>query len=467
MLFSSQVFLYFFLPITLIIYYLSPRKFRNFILLVASLIFYAWGEPVYILIMIFSTVFDYVNGLLIDKFQKENKNRYAKIVLIVSVVGNLSILGFFKYSNFLITNLNSLFHFDLSLLSIALPIGISFYTFQTMSYTIDVYKKNVEAQKNLISFATYVTLFPQLIAGPIVKYRDVRESLENRKENISDFSEGVKRFILGLFKKVMLANNIGFLWESINAMPNQEMSAILAWIGAICFTLQIYYDFSGYSDMAIGLGKMFGFHFLENFNFPYLSKSITEFWRRWHISLGSWFKEYVYIPLGGNRKGMKRTIINLLIVWFLTGLWHGASWNFVVWGLYFGVLLILEKLFLAKFLAKIPKLFQHIYTMFFVIISWVIFASPTLSDGLEYLKVMFDFGGVFINQEVLYLLSSHFVLFVACILGCTTIFKNIREKLKKKKWFCLVDSILFLGMFILSLTFLVGATYNPFLYFRF
>ena len=467
MLFSSQVFLYFFLPITLIIYYLSPRKFRNFILLVASLIFYAWGEPVYILIMLFSTVFDYVNGLLIDKFQKENKNRYAKIVLIVSVVGNLSILGFFKYSNFLITNLNSLFHFDLSLLSIALPIGISFYTFQTMSYTIDVYKKNVEAQKNLISFATYVTLFPQLIAGPIVKYRDVRESLENRKENISDFSEGVKRFILGLFKKVMLANNIGFLWESINAMPNQEMSAILSWIGAICFTLQIYYDFSGYSDMAIGLGKMFGFHFLENFNFPYLSKSITEFWRRWHISLGSWFKEYVYIPLGGNRKGMKRTIINLLIVWFLTGLWHGASWNFVVWGLYFGVLLILEKLFLAKFLAKIPKLFQHIYTMFFVIISWVIFASPTLSDGLEYLKVMFDFGGMFINQEVLYLLSSHFVLFVACILGCTTIFKNIREKLKKKKWFYLVDSILFLGMFILSLTFLVGATYNPFLYFRF
>ena len=467
MLFSSQVFLYFFLPITLIIYYLSPRKFRNFILLVASLIFYAWGEPVYILIMLFSTVFDYVNGLLIDKFQKENKNRYAKIVLIVSVVGNLSILGFFKYSNFLITNLNSLFHFDLSLLSIALPIGISFYTFQTMSYTIDVYKKNVEAQKNLISFATYVTLFPQLIAGPIVKYRDVRESLENRKENISDFSDGVKRFILGLFKKVMLANNIGFLWESINAMSNQEMSAILAWIGAICFTLQIYYDFSGYSDMAIGLGKMFGFHFLENFNFPYLSKSITEFWRRWHISLGSWFKEYVYIPLGGNRKGMKRTIINLLIVWFLTGLWHGASWNFVVWGLYFGVLLILEKLFLAKFLAKMPKLFRHIYTMFFVIISWVIFASPTLSDGLEYLKVMFDFGGMFINQEVLYLLSSHFVLFVACILGCTTIFKNIREKLKKKKWFYLVDSILFLGMFILSLTFLVGATYNPFLYFRF
>ena len=265
----------------------------------------------------------------------------------------------------------------------------------------------------------------------------------------------------------MLANNIGFLWESINAIPNQEMSAILAWIGAICFTLQIYYDFSGYSDMAIGLGKMFGFHFLENFNFPYLSKSIAEFWRRWHISLGSWFKEYVYIPLGGNRKGMKRTIINLLIVWFLTGLWHGASWNFVVWGLYFGVLLILEKLFLAKFLAKMPKLFQHIYTMFFVIISWVIFASPTLSDGLEYLKVMFDFGGMFINQEVLYLLSSHFVLFVACILGCTTIFKNIREKLKKKKWFYLVDSILFLGMFILSLTFLVGATYNPFLYFRF
>ena len=285
MLFSSQVFLYFFLPITLIVYYLSPKRFRNFILLIASLIFYAWGEPVYILIMLFSTIFNYVTGLLIDKFQKKNQHKYAKIVLIVSVVGNLAILGFFKYSDFLISNINSLFNLNISLLAIALPIGISFYTFQTMSYTIDVYKQNVKAQKNFISFATYVTLFPQLIAGPIVKYRDVSESLENRKENITDFSEGIKCFIIGLFKKVMIANNVGFIWESIHSLPYSEISLSLAWFGAICYSLQIYYDFSAYSDMAIGLGKMFGFHFLENFNYPYIAKSITDFWRRWHISL--------------------------------------------------------------------------------------------------------------------------------------------------------------------------------------
>ena len=467
MLFSSQVFLYFFLPITLIVYYLSPRKFRNFVLLIASLVFYAWGEPVYILIMLFSTTFNYVSGLFIDKFQKGAKKHYVKVVLIVSIIGNLAVLGFFKYSNFLISNLNSLFDLNLSLLSLALPIGISFYTFQTMSYTIDVYKESIPAQKNFISFATYVTLFPQLIAGPIVKYRDVSESLESRKENIEDFSNGVKRFILGLFKKVMLANNIGFIWESIKSTSYSEMSMLLAWIGAICFTLQIYYDFSGYSDMAIGLGKMFGFHFLENFNFPYLSKSITEFWRRWHLSLSSWFKEYVYIPLGGNKKGTKRTILNLLIVWFLTGLWHGASWNFVAWGLYFGVLLIIEKFFLAKYLDKIPNILRHIYTLILVVISWVLFACSTLGDAVNYLSVMFNFNHTIIDQQTIYLLSSHLLLFFVCILGCGTIVKKAREKLLEKKWYLPIDALLHLILFFISLSFLVGATYNPFLYFRF
>lgn len=467
MLFSSQVFLYFFLPITLIVYYLSPKRFRNFILLIASLIFYAWGEPIYILIMLFSTVFDYINGLLIDKFQKKNQHKYAKIVLIVSVVGNLAILGFFKYSDFLISNINSLFNSNISLLAIALPIGISFYTFQTMSYTIDVYKQNVKAQKNFISFATYVTLFPQLIAGPIVKYRDVSESLENRKENITDFSEGIKRFIIGLFKKVMIANNAGFIWESIHSLPYSEISLSLAWIGAICYSLQIYYDFSAYSDMAIGLGKMFGFHFLENFNYPYIAKSITDFWRRWHISLSSWFKEYVYIPLGGSRKTIARTVINLLIVWFLTGLWHGASWNFVVWGLYFGVLLIIEKFVLKKVLDKMPSFIGHLYTLFFVIISWVIFACPTLEDGLNYISIMFNFNNEIISTESIYLISTHFVLFIIAIIGCTPIFKKIKEKLKNNKIFMIIEIIICLVLFFISLSFLVGSTYNPFLYFRF
>ena len=467
MLFSSQVFLYFFLPITLIVYYLSPKRFRNFILLIASLIFYAWGEPIYILIMLFSTVFDYINGLLIDKFQKKNQHKYAKIVLIVSVVGNLAILGFFKYSDFLISNINSLFNSNISLLAIALPIGISFYTFQTMSYTIDVYKQNVKAQKNFISFATYVTLFPQLIAGPIVKYRDVSESLENRKENITDFSEGIKRFIIGLFKKVMIANNAGFIWESIHSLPYSEISLSLAWIGAICYSLQIYYDFSAYSDMAIGLGKMFGFHFLENFNYPYIAKSITDFWRRWHISLSSWFKEYVYISLGGSRKTIARTVINLLIVWFLTGLWHGASWNFVVWGLYFGVLLIIEKFVLKKVLDKMPSFIRHLYTLFFVIISWVIFACPTLEDGLNYISIMFNFNNEIISTESIYLISTHFVLFIIAIIGCTPIFKKIKEKLKNNKLFMIIEIIICLILFFISLSFLVGSTYNPFLYFRF
>lgn len=465
MLFSSQVFLYFFLPITLIVYYLSPKKFRNFILLIASLIFYAWGEPVYILIMLFSTVFDYINGLLIDKFQKKNQHKYAKIVLIISVVGNLAILGFFKYSDFLISNINSLFNLNLSLLAIALPIGISFYTFQTMSYTIDVYKQNVKAQKNFISFATYVTLFPQLIAGPIVKYRDVSESLENRKENISDFSEGIKCFIIGLFKKVMIANNVGFIWESIHSLPYSEISLSLAWIGAICYSLQIYYDFSGYSDMAIGLGKMFGFHFLENFNYPYIAKSITDFWRRWHISLSSWFKEYVYIPLGGSRKTIARTVINLLIVWFLTGLWHGASWNFVVWGLYFGVLLIIEKFVLKKVLDKMPSFIGHLYTLFFVIISWVIFACPTLEDGLNYISIMFNFNNEIISPSVSYLISTHFVLFIIAIIGCTPIFKKIKEKLKNNKIFMIIEIIICLVLFFISLSFLVGSTYKSILIF--
>lgn len=334
MVFSSFVFLLAFLLLVLLIYYVCPGKVRNLVLLIASLLFYAWGEPVYVLIMLFSTVFDYTNGRLIEYFQNKNRPGKAKVVLVIDLVGNLGILGFFKYADFVIGNINSITGAGLTLLHIALPIGISFYTFQTMSYTIDVYRKVVPAQHNIVAFATYVTLFPQLIAGPIVQYKTVASELSDRKVTLTDFSEGAFRFTIGLAKKVLLANQIGSLWDTISQL--HQMSAATAWLGAIAYSFQIYFDFSGYSDMAIGLGKMFGFHFLENFNFPYMSKTITEFWRRWHISLSSWFREYVYIPLGGNRKGMGRQLFNIMVVWMLTGLWHGANWNFVLWGIYYG-----------------------------------------------------------------------------------------------------------------------------------
>ncbi len=346
MVFSSLTFLFIFLPVTLTLYFISPKKFKNVVLLITSLIFYAWGEPIYIFLMIFSSIVDYFHGLLIEKFRNENKK--AKFVVLSSVVINLGLLSFFKYSDFLIDNFNHLFNTGFDTLDLPLPIGISFYTFQTMSYTIDVYRKEAPVQRSPLALATYVTLFPQLIAGPIVRYQTVAEQINDRKETIDKFADGVKRFIIGLGKKVLLANNIGMLWSEIQATNINDLTILTAWLGVFAFSFQIYFDFSGYSDMAIGLGKMFGFDFLENFNYPYISQSITEFWRRWHISLGTWFKDYVYVSLGGNKVSKIKMYRNLFIVWFLTGLWHGASWNFIVWGLYFGIIIAIEKAGLLK-----------------------------------------------------------------------------------------------------------------------
>lgn len=485
MVFSSFVFLLAFLLLVLLIYYVCPGKVRNLVLLIASLLFYAWGEPVYVLIMLFSTVFDYTNGRLIEYFQNKNRPGKAKVVLVIDLVGNLGILGFFKYADFVIGNINSITGAGLTLLHIALPIGISFYTFQTMSYTIDVYRKVVPAQHNIVAFATYVTLFPQLIAGPIVQYKTVASELSDRKVTLTDFSEGAFRFTIGLAKKVLLANQIGSLWDTISQL--HQMSAATAWLGAIAYSFQIYFDFSGYSDMAIGLGKMFGFHFLENFNFPYMSKTITEFWRRWHISLSSWFREYVYIPLGGNRKGMGRQLFNIMVVWMLTGLWHGANWNFVLWGIYYGILLMIEKLFLLKWLKKAPAWIGHIYSMFLVVIGWTIFAQTDMSQLGRYLKTMFGIGahgGA--DADFFYFLSTNAVLLILLVV-CSIDHRFWLRKICKKS----VDSennieddniyqwcelsrgltyakpIIMVVLLVVSFAFLVGDSYNPFLYFRF
>lgn len=403
MVFSSILFIFYFLPLTLLLYYAGPSRLRNLVLLVMSLAFYSWGEPVYVSIMLFSTIFDYGNGLAIEKCLSSGRKRAARAVLLLSVAGNLGILGFFKYSNFFIEIINAAGGTDFPLLELSLPIGISFYTFQTMSYTIDVYLGQAGAQKNLVQFGAYVAMFPQLVAGPIVKYKDISGQLADRNVTAERFSYGISRFITGLSKKVLLANNIGMVWEQISGGNLAVLSAAEAWIGAAAFSFQIYFDFSGYSDMAIGLGELFGFHFQENFNHPYRSKSMTEFWRRWHISLGTWFREYVYIPLGGSRKGMKRQLCNLLIVWCLTGLWHGASWNFLVWGLYFGVFLTAEKLFLLRRLEALPGWVSHAYCLIFVAVSWVIFAFDSMADVCTYVKSMFGLGsGGWIGEAALY-----------------------------------------------------------------
>ena len=477
MVFSSFVFLLAFLPIVLLLYYLCPARLRNLVLLVFSLVFYAWGEPVYVLIMLFSIVFDYANGRLIEHFKNKNCPGKAKAALIVDLCGNLAILGFFKYTDFVIGSINSITGAGLSLLHIALPIGISFYTFQTMSYTIDVYRGEVAAQKNILTFATYVTLFPQLIAGPIVQYKTVEKELMHRKVTLEDFSEGAFRFSVGLAKKVLLANQIGSLWNSISQL--NHMSVATAWLGAIAYSFQIYFDFSGYSDMAIGLGRMFGFYFLENFNFPYMSKTITEFWRRWHISLSSWFREYVYIPLGGNRKGLVRQLFNIMVVWMLTGLWHGANWNFVLWGVYYGVLLMIEKLFLLKWLDKLPNWIGHIYSMFLVVIGWTIFAQTDIHQLGEYLKTMFGMGHVAVaDSDFLYFLGSNAVLLVALI-AASIDYRVWMRRLKLGKDATVYDTIatskgwtiakpvLMVVFLLVSFAFLVGDSYNPFLYFSF
>ncbi len=470
MVFSTPTFIFLFLPIVLIIYYLSSPKYRNLILFLGSLVFYAWGEPIYIGIMLFSTVFDYINGIMIHKYKSKNQMKKARLILIGSVVVNLGILGFFKYTNFFINNINSLLGSQLKLLDLSLPIGISFYTFQTMSYTIDVYLGDTEAQKNIINFGAYVTLFPQLVAGPIVRYRDIADQLDHREHTVDKFSYGIRRFTIGLFKKVILANNIGAIWQQIASQPIQGLSFVGAWLGAIAYSFQIYFDFSGYSDMAIGLGSMLGFKFLKNFDYPYISKSITEFWRRWHISLGTWFKEYVYIPLGGSRVGKKKLIRNILIVWMLTGFWHGASWNFIIWGLYFGLILIVEKSFLLKKLEKLPALVSHIYSLILIIFGWIIFYFEDLTKIRDFGKTMFGLRKTaFIDSESIYLISSNWFLIAFCFLASTRLLAKGRQKLvdSNKPLIILGERLGYIGLFILSLSFLIGASYNPFLYFKF
>lgn len=466
MVFSSTVFLLIFLPVVAGIYFLCPRKARNTVLLLFSLVFYGWGEPKYILIMLFSTVFDYTNARLIGHFQDAGRDKAAKTVLIVDLVGNLGILGFFKYTDFAIDNLNSLLNAGIPALGLALPIGISFYTFQTMSYTIDVYRGIVKPQKNILNVGAYVTLFPQLIAGPIVQYKTVEHELMYRRESVFEASRGMQRFVVGLAKKVLIANQVGALWEQISAMS--APTAVTAWLGAIAFTFQIYFDFSGYSDMAIGLGHLFGFHFLENFEHPYESRTVTEFWRRWHISLGTWFREYVYIPLGGNRHGKARQILNLAIVWFLTGLWHGASWNFVLWGVYYAVLLLLEKTFLLKWLDKAPRFVGHVYTCFCFVMGWVLFAITDLGALGAYVGHMFS--GTFADSTTAYLLRCDWLLLVLAVIGCTSLPKRLWEKREQALSPALSDglrTVWVVVVLLVSMAFLVGDSYNPFLYFRF
>ena len=469
MVFSSTTFLLAFLPLVAILYYICPRKLRNGLLLVFSLLFYGWGEPKYILIMLFSTVFDYCNGLAIGHFRSKGREGGAKAVLVISVVGNLAILGFFKYTDFAISNLNGLLGTAIPALGLLLPIGISFYTFQTMSYTIDVYRGLVPPQRNIVDFGAYVTLFPQLIAGPIVQYKTVAYDLEHRRESVSEASEGLQRLVIGLGKKVLIANQMGAIWEDIAAMS--DPTAVTAWIGAIAYTFQIYFDFSGYSDMAIGLGHFFGFHFLENFNYPYESRSVTEFWRRWHISLSTWFREYVYIPLGGNRKGKGRQLLNIAIVWLLTGLWHGAAWNFVLWGLLYAVLLTAEKLFLLRGLQKLHVL-NHVYVLLFVTLGFVLFDASSVQDAAQSIRAMFGGGALpLVSAESLYELRSCTVLLLLAVAGATPLAKSLCAAVQRsragKTALAVLEPVGLIALLAVCTAFLVDGSFNPFLYFRF
>lgn len=470
MVFSSLLFLFYFLPVVLGLYYLLPRRYRNLVLFCVSLLFYAWGEPIYIVLMLFSSVVDYTHGRLIEKYR--HRGSTAKWVVVASILINLGLLGFFKYADFLVVNINGILGTDIPLLNLPLPIGISFYTFQTISYTIDVYRGSTPVQKDFIAFATYVSLFPQLIAGPIVRYNTIANQLKERRESMDKFAQGVKRFVVGLSKKVLLANNIGLLWSEIQATAPAELTVLTAWLGVIAFGFQIYFDFSGYSDMAIGLGRMFGFTFLENFNYPFVSRSVTEFWRRWHMSLGSWFRDYLYFPLGGSRTSTLKLYRNLFIVWFATGFWHGASWNFVLWGLYFGLLLVVERLFLRRVLERLPAIIGHIYLLLIVCFSWVLFEFQDLALGWEYLQVMLGLSDAPIwDTQFLYYLATNAVLLILAILGSTPIPNRIWERvscwLLSKNWGNLAVSGFYLLTMLAATAYLVDASYNPFLYFRF
>lgn len=471
MVFSSIPFLFFLLPISLVLYYAVPYSVKNYILLAFSLLFYAWGEPVYITLMLFETLSDYTLGRVMDG---SDSSVVRRVCLILSIVIDLSVLGFFKYADFLIGILNNCFRMSISPIGLGLPIGISFFTFQTMSYTIDLYRKEVKVEKNYLYYLTYVSMFPQLIAGPIVRFSTVNEEIHNRKIDMDGFVQGLLRFLIGLSKKVLIANLVGALWETIKVSTSLSVAA--AWLGAVCFTLQLYFDFSAYSDMAIGLGRMLGFHYLENFYYPLASVSVTDFWRRWHISLGSWFRDYVYIPLGGNRVSVLCHLRNMFIVWFLTGLWHGAAWNFIFWGVYYGILLSLEKYVYGKALKQLPVLIQHIYALFIVVFGFVIFVFDDLGELGRYCRILFGLGGCpLFDSELLWYFSNYGILLTIAVLTAFPVYPVLsrwigtiagkgRIQRSVAAVFC---SLLYIGAFILCTAYLVNDTYNPFLYFRF
>ena len=477
MVFSSIIFLFRFLPITLFVYYIAPQKFKNAVLVICSLFFYSWGEVKYFPIMIASILVDYIVSLVIER--NREKKGICKICMGISLLFNLGMLFFFKYTNFFVDNINAFAGTHFAGIQLTLPLGISFYTFQTLSYTIDVYRGKTKAERNIVNFAAFVTLFPQLIAGPIVKYTDVSRELRERKMNLAQINEGITLFIFGLGKKVLIANNIGSLWNQVQDIGFSNVSTPLAWLGILAYSFQIYFDFSGYSLMAIGMGKMLGFEFPQNFNYPYISKSITEFWRRWHITLSTWFREYLYIPLGGNRRGRTRQIWNLFVVWSLTGLWHGASWNFVLWGIYYFILLTIEKIFLGEKLEQLPGWLQHVYTCLVVLFGWVIFANENIADLGRYFLTMFGANGALYNQTAIYQWYTHIPLLIVLIIGST----KLPKQLLRKGWtrLKLIDaissrqeqirfvatSIFTVLVLYCSVAFLVSGSYNPFLYFRF
>ncbi len=466
MLFSSIPFLYYFLPCVLILYFISPRCLKNAVLLISSLVFYGWGEPKYVFLMVISILVGYVSGLLIEKFEG---TVYSKISMIAGVVIGLGFLGYYKYADFFIENFNAVTGLSLPILRIALPIGISFYTFQIVSYVIDVYRKETKAQRNIINLAAYITMFPQLIAGPIVRYVDIEVQLRERKHTVDKISLGIRRFILGLSKKILIANALGELCDIFRETAGP--SVLFAWIYGIAFSLHIYFDFSGYSDMAIGLGHIFGFDFLENFNYPYISKSVTEFWRRWHMSLGSWFRDYLYIPLGGNRVGKVRWFFNIFVVWLATGFWHGAAWNFIVWGLMFGVLLVIEKLWLLEFLKK-HNIISRIYVLFVVMISFIIFNAPTMYQAWVDIISLFGAGNLpLVTVDTLYYLRSYALIFVLAFIGATPLMKIIVNKINRtevgNKILNVAEPVVLASLLVVMTAFLVDGSFNPFLYFRF
>ena len=464
MVFSSLVFMFAYLPITLLAYYLVPRQGRNIFLFIVNLIFYGWGEPRLVLLMVFNIFFNYIGGWLVDKYRADAKKK--KLFLILTCVLDIGILAVFKYTGMITETLNMLPFLNIPELQISLPIGISFYTFQTMSYVIDVYRDDAPVSKNFINFGTYVALFPQLIAGPIVRYRDVAEQLVTRRETLEMFTRGVKLFMVGLAKKVIIANTMGTLTTNIFATTD-ENGVVGTWVGMIAYTFQIYFDFSGYSDMACGLGNMMGFEFLKNFNYPYIAKSITDFWRRWHISLSTWFKEYVYIPLGGNRKGVKRQILNLLIVWGLTGLWHGAAYNFVLWGLYYGLLLILEKFVLKKFLDRLPSFVQHIYTLFIIIIGWGLFYFTDVGQLGEFMVDLFNFGNGICGDQAFNLIMSNLPMLIIAAVASTPLATMLYTRFEHRRFMWIPETLYCMGVLAVSTASLVNQSYNPFLYFRF